>query len=315
VNKKDLRVIDAHCDTLYELDVQKTSLYTNDLHVSLERLLEYGGYVQVFATWVDDTPENPMQRCMHLIDVFYDELRQNEKHLQLVLSAKDLRDSLYSGKVGALLSVENGRVLEHSIHNLYALYARGVRAMTLTWNGINEIACGASCQEDTGLSAFGREVVQEMNRLGMLVDVSHLSIKSFWDVIAQSTLPVMASHSNAYSVAMHERNLSDRQIQAMIQTNGFIGLTIYPLFLAGCKQASMRDFFKHCDYMLAMGAENNIGLGSDFDGISVLPEGMTSACDYECLCYKMKEHGYTETLIKKITHENFLRYADQVLKG
>jgi len=313
VNLKECFLIDAHCDTLCKLETNACSLKKNDLHVSLEHLAAYGGYVQLFAAWVDDACDRPLRRVLTLIDTLYHHLEQNRESMQLILSGENLKSALFSGRIGAMLTVENGNVLEGSVSVLRMLYRLGVRAMTLTWNGENELSDGAACKRGAGLTAFGREVVREMNRLGMLIDVSHLSERGFWETLSLSKHPVMASHSNAKAVTDHPRNLTDEQIRALARRGGFIGLNLYPPFLHKSGAADITDCLRHIEHMLSLGAEDTLGLGSDFDGVSSLPQGIQNARDYSRLFEELYKRGYSDTLIKKLTHENFLRFAQGIL--
>jgi len=313
VKKKDFFVVDAHCDTLSELKKTGESLQTNNLHISLDSLQQYGGYIQLFAAWVDDACKNPLDEALALVEVFYTQLTLNQKVMHQVLGRDDLKKAFDLGKVGAMLAVENGNVLGGCLENVYRLYQLGVRAMTLTWNGKNELGVGSLFCDEEGLSPFGVEVVHEMNRLGMIVDVSHLSEQGFWDVLMHSSQPVMASHSNAKTVTPHKRNLSDEQICALVQMDGFIGLNLYPDFLTGKKTADLDDCVRHIAHMVELGAELSLGLGSDFDGVTCLPQGLSGAGDYDKLFNRLLQKGYSDTFIHNITHKNFLRFAEQVL--
>jgi membrane dipeptidase len=186
--------------------------------------------------------------------------------------------------------------------------------MTLTWNGENELACGVEAGSG-GLSAFGKEVVYEMNRLGMLIDVSHLSERAFWDVLSISKAPVMASHSNAKSLCDHKRNLKDEQILAISRMGGVIGLNFYPPFLSNSGVANMEDCIRHIDRILAVGGENCLGLGSDFDGFTEpVTVGLSSSDAYHDLFSELLKRGYPDRVLQKLAYGNFLSLAKKVLQ-
>ena len=224
-------------------------------------------------------------------------------------TGSDIENALKQGKCAAVLSVEGGEVLEGRIENLRILSRLGVRAMTLTWNYSNELCDGVGEVRGAGLTEFGKKVVSEMNRLGMIIDVSHISVKGFWDVIETSRCPIAATHSNAYALKAHPRNLSDEQIKAIIENGGVIGASIYPEFVSDgvCRAA---DIIRHIEHILALGGEENVGFGSDFDGIDRTPDDIRGAEEMYRLIDEMLRLGYSETVIKKITAENFLRLFD-----
>lgn len=312
---KNYRILDAHCDTIGELWRRGGSLQKNDLTLSLDRLSAYGGYIQFFALWLDDACDTPLQEVLQLIDVFYRELEHNTDRLLPVLTAADCEKAFAQGKIGALLTAENGNALEGSLANLRLLYRLGVRALTLTWNGANELCDGIGEGRGGGLTDFGRTVVEEMNRLGMMIDVSHLSVRGFWDVLETSKAPVMASHSNALAVAGHPRNLSNDQIRGLAERGGVIGLNMYPAFLSDSGRAGITDCLRHIEHILSVGGEDCLGLGSDFDGFETsLPEGIAGPQEYYRLFSALEQAGYPARLISKITHENIINFSGRVLK-
>ncbi len=309
--KTDYRILDAHCDTVTELSACGGELYKNSLHLDAVRMREYGAYLQFFAAWVDDAAQTPFADCMACADTFERELAKNPSIVP-VLSARDAQRVFAEGKIGAMLTVENGYALEAKAENLQTLWERGVRAMTITWNGQNELCTGCMAEADTGLTPFGRDVIAEMNRLGMLVDVSHASENGFWDIVRASRTPVFASHSNSFSVYAHPRNLKDEQIRAVAERGGVIGLNLYPAFLSD-KQVDLTDCVRHIRHIMNVGGEDCIGLGSDFDGVEMLPQGIRGAQDYEALFACLTHSGFTDGQIEKITYQNFLRYLAAVL--
>ena len=225
---------------------------------------------------------------------------------------QDVTATIDDGKCGAILAIEDARALCGSLAVLRMYYELGVRAVTLAWNDDNDVADGALSTRGAGLTDFGKRVVQEMNRLHMIVDVSHIAPKGFWDVVSVSGAPIMASHSNCDAVCAHKRNLDDAQIRALIEKQGFIGVNLYPVFLSEDGVADMKTFLAHTEHILSLGGEDIIGLGSDFDGVSALPSGICGAKDYAGLFDEMAKIGYSDALIDKITHANMINFMKRV---
>lgn len=310
-------VVDAHCDTLTAMPAQNRRLgeYSGGGQLDLPRLKTGGIKVQFFAAFI--APEFKtlaVRRTLDLIDLFHREMEENKKDIQHVKSQAEINKALASGKIAALLSVEGGEALEGSIGVLRMLHRLGVRSLTLTWNGRNELADGVG-EERTGggLSSFGVAVVEEINRLGMLVDVSHLSEKGFWDVLKVSTQPVIASHSNCKALCEHPRNLSDRQIRALAENGGVMGITFVPAFLGG-EKPSVKEVLDHIDHTVAVGGVKCVGLGSDFDGTDSIPVGLEDCASFPAVTGGLIDRGYPDNVIKKILGGNFLRVIGQVLK-
>ncbi len=254
------KIFDCHCDTLTKAMTENTNLYSNSLHVDIKRLCAFEKAVQNFAIWLDEPfLENAFENTLKAID-FYNE--QMEKY-----------NTEISENFSSFLSVEGGEATEGSIEKLCILHEKGVKLMTLTWNHKNEIGCGALSGFDEGLSAFGKSVVAKMNALGMIIDVSHLNKKGFYDVAKLSDKPFMATHSNSFAVCAHPRNLDDEQLKIMRDMDCAVGINIYPPFVDG-KNGSLDNIIRHIDHMAGIIGEKNIGLGCDFDGIAVCPEGI-----------------------------------------
>lgn len=296
---------DAHCDTMNEILEQNCDFMKNTLNIDFERMSSYDRYIQVFAAFVDknNIDVSPKERVEKIIEVFRREISKSPVEL-----CKNYRD-LESAKYGAILGIEGGEAIGGKIENLEKFYESGVRIMTLTWNYDNEISGGITQSPSLGLTNFGKAVVKKMNELGMIIDVSHLSVKGFWDVALLSAKPFAASHSNAKSLCAHIRNLDDEQIRFMIKSGGVIGINFYPAFLDDCGKCGAERIFDHIDYILKMGGENNIGFGSDFDGVEYLPSNITGIESMRTIALLMKEHGYSEELIEKIAFGNFMRLA------
>ncbi len=314
-------ICDCHCDTLTELYKKQTSLYSNDQHFDIKRQIELGGGLQFCAIFVP-THEFRYYGGLRYTLCLLDKYRQEIKKMQAdgidvlsVLTKADAADAL-NHKAATLLAIEEGGAIDGSLEALRCLYDLGVRAMTLTWSNRNDIADGINeAASGGGLTVFGRQVVQEMNRLGMLVDVSHIAPAGFWDVIETSSKPIIATHSNAKSLCSHPRNLDDKQIAAINENDGLIGITFAGQFLEeDYNDACIDSVYRHIDYMLnLMGNDEHIGFGSDFDGISHPPYNIKGVQDYRPLIEYLQSKNYSDETIAKITHRNVLNLLQKVL--
>lgn len=299
----DYPIFDAHCDTMTEIWEKRCGFAKNKLHIDFERMARYPKYVQVFAAFVDKNSitVTPREQVEKIIEVYNGEIGKN------AICHCDRFEQIENNQFCSILSIEGGEAIEGSLENLEKFYNSGVRIMTLTWNYRNEIADGITEPEGRGLTEFGKKVVCKMNELGMVVDVSHLSEQGFWDVYEISQKPFIASHSNAKALCGHIRNLTDDQIKAIIDRGGVIGMNFYPDFLDDSGKCGIERICDHIDHILSLGGEDNIGLGSDFDGVPNLPDNMGGIEDMGTLIECMEKRGYGENLIRKITFDNFMR--------
>lgn len=310
-------VVDAHCDTLTAMTRQGRNLSTCSArgHLDLYRLLQGGVRAQFMAAFIaPEYKRAATSRALELIDLYFREVKQNNEKINHVENKVELQQALDAGKIASILAVEGGEAVEGSLGVLRIFYRLGVRCLTLTWNGRNELGDGVGEPWSRGgLTGFGSAVVREMNRLGMLVDVSHLSEPGFWDVLAVTRQPVIASHSNCRALCNHKRNLSDGQISALARNGGVMGVTFVPEFLAE-KDASLTHILDHLDHAVRIGGVEVAGIGSDFDGTEALPGGIKDCGSFPEITRGLVERGYCAEDIKKILGGNFLRVLGQVLK-
>lgn len=310
------RVVDGHADILYRMGRENLSFGDVDskLQQSYEKLKASGVDLQVFVTFVEPALSSGEQlyEVFSSLQRFYDEVVP--KGVSPILSATDLANvrNPEQHQIFGLLSVEGAECLDRRISVLDGLYRMGIRLIGLTWNGQNCLADGVGELRGGGLTQFGFEVVQRMNELGMVIDVSHLSVQGVWDVLDTSRAPIVASHSNAMRVHAHRRNLTDDQIRAIARSGGLIGATFVPPFLAE-KGASIDDVLRHIDYLLTIAGEDAVGLGSDFDGIDEGPVGLRDGRSYPDLLERLYR-AYGEPLAKKIAGESWLRVLESVLR-
>ena len=313
-------ICDCHCDTLTELYNKNASLYENEQHFDIKRQIALGGGLQFCAIYVPTEVfryQGGLRYTLCLLDKYNQEIKKLHENGIDVLQVRTAEDAgnVLKHKAATLLAIEEGGAIDGSLEALRCLYELGVRAITLTWSNRNDIADGIN-EEATGsgLTLFGKQVVAEMNRLGMLVDVSHISTAVFWSVIETSTKPIIATHSNAKSLCSHPRNLNDEQIKALAQNGGLAGITFAGQFLEeDWRNACIESVYKHIDYMLNLiGNDDHIGFGSDFDGISHPPYNIQGVQDYKPLIEYLSKY-YSDETINKITHQNVINLLQKVL--
>lgn len=313
-------ICDCHCDTLTELYNKNASLYENEQHFDIKRQIALGGGLQFCAIYVPTEVfryQGGLRYTLCLLDKYNQEIKKLHENGIDVLQVRTAEDAgnVLKHKAATLLAIEEGGAIDGSLEALRCLYELGVRAMTLTWSNRNDIADGIN-EEATGsgLTLFGKQVVAEMNRLGMLVDVSHISTAGFWSVIETSTKPIIATHSNAKSLCSHPRNLNDEQIKALAENGGLAGITFAGQFLEeDWHNACIESVYKHIDYMLNLiGNDDHIGFGSDFDGISHPPYNIQGVQDYKPLIEYLSKY-YSDETINKITHQNVINLLQKVL--
>lgn len=313
-------ICDCHCDTLTELYNKNASLYENEQHFDIKRQIALGGGLQFCAIYVPTEVfryQGGLRYTLCLLDKYNQEIKKLHENGIDVLQVRTAEDAgnVLKHKAATLLAIEEGGAIDGSLEALRCLYELGVRAMTLTWSNRNDIADGINEEASgSGLTLFGKQVVAEMNRLGMLVDVSHISTAGFWSVIETSTKPIIATHSNAKSLCSHPRNLNDEQIKALAQNGGLAGITFAGQFLEeDWRNACIESVYKHIDYMLNLiGNDDHIGFGSDFDGISHPPYNIQGVQDYKPLIEYLSKY-YSDETINKITHQNVINLLQKVL--
>ena len=312
-----MKLMDLHCDTILQLmDADDgVGLRCNNLHVDVEKMQRADSLGQIFALFVDlEEHADPWERYLQMVDRFECELKKNADVLAFAGSYNDIIHNEQQGKMSALLSIEEGGVLQGSMEKLYQVYERGVRLITLTWNYVNEIGfpnCRPECREQ-GLTAFGCDVVAEMNRLGMMIDVSHLSDRGFHDVAQLSKRPFVASHSNARSIMDHTRNLSDAMIRLLAEKGGVTGLNFCGDFIGASPVSRVEDMVRHLQHIHKVGGLDVLAIGTDFDGISPEVE-IANIGEMDKLVVALRKNGFTEAAVEKIFHGNALRVIRDTL--
>ena len=323
-----MKVVDMHCDTILELYKarergEEISLLDNDLHIDLKKMEAGDYFLQNFALFVDlKGTEDPFLTCVRMADLFYQVMEENRDRISPVTTWAEIERNWKEGRMSALLTLEEGEVCQGDPALLRTLYRLGARMMTFTWNYENSLAWpgreGGLPETEKGLKERGFEILEEMEALGMIVDVAHLSDAGIWDVLRTAKKPFVSSHSNARSLASHARNLTDEMIRAIAEKGGVIGINYYCNFLEdipeGGRQISrISRMVEHMKHIRQVGGAGCIGLGSDFDGIYGEVEIGNSA-GLPRLAEAMESAGFTAGEVEAVFHGNVLRLYREVLK-
>ena len=303
-----LAVFDAHNDSLTEReDLEALTNRLDDGHWDLVRFAEGGGRWQIAAIF---TPPKfsgieALAYALNHLERALDWVERHRDKVRLILTKRDLKED---GRIGILLSLEGASPLMGRVEFLRLFFRLGIRCLTLTWNHRNELADGVGVGSAAGgLTEVGKAVVAECEKLGIAVDVSHLSERSFWDLMKVATKPVFASHSNFRSLCDHPRNLTDEQAKAIADKGGVICLTFVPAFVGG----DLAQLVRHYLHGVELVGEKSLGLGSDFDGCKnpVLPD----ASAFPQLAQSLRQAGVSLPALKSLFHANLLRYFRKIL--
>ena len=324
LRKRDLRMklFDLHCDTLLRCYLENCGLCRNDGHLDLEKMERGGALAQCFAIFLpfegllrDGRRLRPYELFQDIHQLYEREMEQNAGRIAPTRTLQELKAHQAAGVISSVLTVEDGALLEGRLERVKELYEKGVRMLTLTWNYDNCIGSPNSAkpvEHAKGLKLFGFQVLEEMERLGMVVDVSHLSEGGFWDVARVSRKPFVASHSCARALCDHPRNLTDVQLRALADHGGVVGVNYNAEFLrCNSKRTCVDDILRHVEYMLQVAGSDAVALGSDFDGIT---------CELELADYgetgklvHVLERRYPHFLVEKICCQNALRVLQDCL--
>ncbi len=335
-------VFDTHADTPQRLLFDRFDLGHRDAEggVDIPRMREGGVGAIFFALWVPVhiTGSKATRRALDLLEATLGQIRQHPNDLMLATSSEEVRAAHGQGKIAVLLGVEGGHAIDNNLDILRDFFARGVRYMTLTHNAATDWADSSNqSPRHQGLTDFGREVIAEMNRLGMLVDVSHVSDPTFYDVLEISRAPVIASHSCCRAICNAPRNLSDDMIKALAAHGGVIHITFHNAFLSQqyadatqspasewrtnleaiedkfgenearkLPEVTSEKIIEHIEHAIALAGVSHVGLGSDFDG-AFMPAGMEDASKFPKITESLLRRGHSESDVRKILGENTLR--------
>lgn len=302
-----------HADTPLRLLKGKSFDKESDVHMSLDRVRK--GQLSAFAAvlFVDSKyhEEGAPYYCQRATKKIDSELSEHADVLRAGLEAKDFEKNWKSGHLTWFRTLEGSWCLQGKVASIDSYYATGIRMIGLTWQDDHDFATSWTYYGHVGLTAIGRQAVQRMNQLGIIVDVSHMSDRAVEDVLSVAKAPVFASHSNARAVCDHPRNLKDDQIRKIAATGGIVGINFYTLHLRKKGKATVADVVQHIKHIRDVGGIDCIGLGSDFDGINKGPEGLETSAELPNLRKALEDEGFTASEIAAIFGGNFLRaFAD-----
>ena len=308
-------VLDSHCDAPTMLaDGADFGSYVEGGQVDYSRMQKGGVDASFFAIYTSNerSGESAALRALEMIAHLYDSLEENRDIVSLATTVDDIIKNKELGKISILLGMENGLPIQKDLSLLRLFYRMGVRYLTLTHNGDNEICDSAASPDGKwgGLSPFGIKVVSLMNQLGMMIDVSHISDAAFYDVIKYSSKPPIASHSCCRELCGHRRNMSDDMIRAIAQKGGVIQVNFYPPFLSDNyenEEITSATVANHIDHIVSLVGIDYVGIGTDFDGIEMTPNDLKDVSQLPNLFEELRKRGYSEEDIEKISGANFLR--------
>lgn len=318
-----MRIIDMHCDTIYLLQDSDEGIRKNSLQIDLHKMKEADYLLQNFALFVNMADvESPLETGLMMADIFHREMEKNKDLIRPVTTYEEILKNKEEGMMSALLTLEEGEICKGNPALLRDFYRLGVRMITLTWNHKNTIGCSNSKENPpygtpdmTGLTKEGLAFIEEMERLGVIIDVSHLSDGGFYDVLNHTSRPFVASHSNARAVCPHCRNLTDDMIRKMGERGCVTGLNYYGTFVnpGGYDAVSTAEgIARHASHIANVGGIECVGLGSDFDGFSGKCE-LTDCSKMHLLEEALKKQGFTSGDIDKIFYKNVLNLYREIL--
>ncbi|MBR3494891.1 MAG: dipeptidase [Clostridia bacterium] len=300
-------IADTHSDTLWAAGVRRMDPET--LMITPEKLTQGGVGLQVFALWTG--PEGNKGDVAGTITA---ELVALERHWLAAgfRQVDDPAEALGREKPCLMLSFEGCEAFESGLHTVREWRAKGIRMAALVWNNPNAIGFPAKGSSTDGLTAYGLSVVREMQRCGIAVDTSHLNEAGFWDILRRTDVPPLASHSCCRGLCDHFRNLTDEQLKALIRSGGYVGVNFYPWFLSKDGRADADRVAEHIDHICQLGGTENVGFGSDFDGIEVTPSDLRHAGEFPNLLDALRRRGYGEDALEKIAGDNLVRYYRRI---
>lgn len=319
----DNLVIDCHADTLFKKYIENTfgllaEAKKMEFHVTKEFLIQGGVDVQVFAIFCPTQLEKiGTEASLEMIAIAKD---MEKDGFSLIKSINDLKKLEKTNKIGMILSLEGTIALNRNLRLLPIFYELGVRNIGLSWSRKNLFCEGTGLtqnnEESEGLSVYGKDLIEQLEDLGIIIDISHLNQKGVADVVRMTTKPFIASHSNAYKLCPDDRNLTDEQLMEIASADGVVGMNFYPRFLTqkDPEKTTINDVIRHIKYITNLIGVEYVGLGSDFDGIGITPKGLENASKFKNIPPLLKDEGFSKQDITKIMGGNLQRVFNKVWK-
>lgn len=336
---RDAIVIDTHNDITSPIADEGFDLGARDtsgrIQTDIPRMKDGGLDAEFFSIYVASSyakDGGAARRALQMMDGVYEQIRRHPGSLELAGTVADIRRLHRTGKIAALMGIEGGHAIEDSLPALRMFYRMGIRYMTLTHTNTNnwaDSAGGISVKGErrhNGLSDFGKEVVREMNRLGMMVDISHVSDETFNDCVEVSRAPLIASHSSCRALTNVPRNMSDEMLRALARNGGVVMINFYNGFInteyarpgmpaptKPAEKATLDMLMQHFEHAIKVAGIDHVGIGSDFDGVDgMLPPGMEDVTKLPTITYELLRRGYSEKDVRKVLGENLLRVMGEV---
>ena len=354
---------DSHMDTPSQLlRLRNPGLDNAYAQVDFPKLRRGGVDGAFFALYTpaEMAPDAATRYALQMLSAIYDAVEAHPGEVALAFSPQDAAIARKNGLISLFVGMENGSPIQESLALLRTFYRMGVRYVTLTHNGDNALAdSAAEGKRWNGLSPFGREAVAEMNRLGMMVDLSHASDRTFWDCLEVSKAPIVATHSCCRALCGHRRNLTDDMLKALGESGGYVGINFYPAFLSDSfgkdpadaalldeadavetafnrnpadpalteawhrmqdrlrqlPRPGVKEIVDHVDHAVRLAGIDHVGIGSDYDGILIAPEGMDDVSSIGCVAREMARRGYSNEEIEKVTGKNLMDVFGRVIKA
>jgi len=315
---REWRVADFHCDALSKMLLKPELSFRNasELDVNVQRMEEGGVGLQAFAIYLPEVlGRGKFEHVMGQLELYRNRVHGNDgqgRGIQTLLWREQVADVRKLENPWGLLTLEGVDGLEGNLFYLQLCYEMGIRIVGLTWNYANWAADGVMEQRGAGLTEKGKALVGRCNEIGMLLDVSHLTEKGFWELTELSERPFIASHSNSYEVCPHVRNLKDDQIRAIVARNGRVGVTFVPWFVKQADEVHMEDLLPHIERICTLGGAQHLMMGSDFDGISTYIHGLEHSGKYPQWIEVLLKH-YDEHVVRGWMWDNAINFLHEQL--
>ncbi|XP_067905366.1 dipeptidase 1 [Heterodontus francisci] len=324
---KETPLIDGHNDLPWQLllryhnQLSKVDLNTlNGTHTNIPKLKAglVGGQFWAAFTPCSTQYKDAVRQTLEQIDVIHRMCQMYPQTFQYVSSSKEINTAFQNGKVASLIGVEGGHSIDSSMATLRLFYQLGVRYMTLThscntpWVDNWLVDTGADPPESNGLSEYGKKIILEMNRLGMIIDLAHTSVKTMNDALQISKAPVIYSHSSAYALCKHKRNVPDEILRKVSEKKGIVMVNFYNEYVTCKATANLSDVADHFDYIKKIAGFQTVGFGGDYDGVSSVPAGLDDVSFYPDLVAELLRRKWTDKEVKAALGENFIRVFQQV---
>lgn len=307
------KIVDLHCDTISSIQRNGQSLYDNSCHFDIKRAQKAGIGLQFFALFTMPRGRNEsLRQILKQVEKYNHELELGQDYLQPVFTYEDIVTAESTGKMACILHLEGADALGNDSEILSLLYRLGLRSLGLTWNNRNLLADGVGEEPGAGgISSKGKDIIYLMEKLGIMLDLSHVSIKSYYDALKLYNKPVLVTHANARALCNHRRNLDDGQLKALADNGGVIGINQIPEFIKEDGKPELNDLLDHVVYISDLIGVEHVALGSDFDGDDVML--MQGVEEYSQWPQLLAGRGFTSAEINMILSENALRVIKAIL--